>query len=261
VVVTAEGAPTASGPKAPPAGLLPAGLIDVLDRGLSHRLQGLGVARAQGSAYLPLQVADGAQGQRHLEDGLGDLLQAALSDVVTAGQGGQGGGQARADAVGLDCGWDGGVAERAATQGGAVVPLVLGDLGGRRRQFRDLMPGQLGVIGARQGRQRRAAAVAVGRDEGDGTGDALRRETALQVGGVAGLGAGLVAGMGLGDRLGGTWAVGRGGVEELVALVPRRAVRSRTSASVRSATGRFRSAISASRSRHPGHVTVATTAS
>ncbi len=53
------------------AGLLPAGLVDVLDRRLPGGRQRLGVGRGQGGAHLRLQVADGAQGQRHLEDGLG----------------------------------------------------------------------------------------------------------------------------------------------------------------------------------------------
>lgn len=51
----------------------------------------------------------------------------------------------------------------------------------------------------------------------------------------------------------GAWGgLAEGGVEELLALVPSRAVRSRTSASS-SATRRFRSAISPSRCRQPGH--------
>src|SRR5262245_46121417 len=54
--------------------------------------------------------------------------------------------------------------------------------------------------------------------------------------------------------LGASGGLAEGGVEELVALAPRRAVRSRTSASS-SATRRFRSAISSSRCRQPGHAT------
>jgi hypothetical protein len=48
---------------------------------------------------------------------------------------------------------------------GPVVPLVFGDLRRQRGQLRDLMPGRLGVVRPRVGRQRFVAAVAVGGDK------------------------------------------------------------------------------------------------
>ena len=88
-------------------GQLPTGLIDVLDGGGADDVHGLGVGRGQGFAQLRLQVRHRAHSDGHVEDVLGDLLQAALADAVAAGQVAQGGGQAGADAVGLEVlrGW------------------------------------------------------------------------------------------------------------------------------------------------------------
>ena len=144
---------------------LPARLIDVLDRGLAHGLDRLGVGRSQRGAGLLGQVAHRAQRQRHVEDVFGQLLQAALAEVVAAGQVGQGGGQARADAVGLEVGRDGGVVEGAAAGAGAEVPAILGDFRRQPGQFGHLVPGRLRVVGCRPGRQGLVAALAVAGDE------------------------------------------------------------------------------------------------
>ena len=65
-------------PPAQPAGQLPTGLIDVLDRGGPDDSDGLGVGGGQGVAHLRTQVGHGPQGDGHVEDVLGDLLQAGL---------------------------------------------------------------------------------------------------------------------------------------------------------------------------------------
>ena len=95
-------------------GQLPTGFIDVLDRGGPDDLDGLGVGGGQGVAHFRAQVRHGPQGDGHVEDVLGDLLQAAVAGAVAAGEVSQGGGQAGADAVGLEVSMrDGGVVESA----------------------------------------------------------------------------------------------------------------------------------------------------
>jgi len=192
------------------AGQLPTGFIDVLDVGGADRRERLGVRRRQRRAHLGLQVRHGAHRQGDLKDVFGNLLQAPLADVVTPGEVGQRGGQARADAVGLAAAGDRGVVERAAARAGAEVALVLGDLRGHLRQFGDLMPGRLGVAGPRVGRQRLVAALAAAGDEGDHVREAFGGQAALQVGGMAGLRPGLLASGRLDDGLGGLRRVGRG---------------------------------------------------
>ncbi len=54
--------------------LAPAALVGVLHRGLTDRCLCLLIRTGQGSARLSFQRGDGAQGGRHVEDGLDDLL-------------------------------------------------------------------------------------------------------------------------------------------------------------------------------------------
>src|SRR5207237_9126351 len=130
--------------------------------------------------------------------------------AVAAGQVAESGGQAGADAVGLEVVGDGGVVDLAAAGAGAEVPLVLGDLGGHRGQLGDLVPGRLGVKGAGVGGQRLLAAAATLRDEGDDLVHAPGGQPPAQVGGVSRLPAGRLAGALLGDGFGRAGGVGRG---------------------------------------------------
>jgi hypothetical protein len=151
-----------------------------------------------------------AQRQRHAEDILGQLLQAALAEVVAAAQIRQGGGEARTDAVRLELGRYGGVVEGAAAGAGAEVTAVLGDLGGQRRHLGDLVPSGLGVVGCRPRGQQLVAAPTVVRDEVVDMLEALGWESPPEVGGVAQLSSGGASGGLLGGQLGGVERVGGG---------------------------------------------------
>ena len=155
----------------------------MLDLGPAHRLGDLGVGRRQGGGDLTLQMADRAQGHGGAEDHLGDLLDGPLAQVAAAGQKGQGGRQAWADARGPDLGGDGGVGDLAAAGAGAGLALVLGDLHGPGRQLGDLMPGRFGVVGAGRGGQRGLTAAAVRRRQDVGRVDAVGRQALPQGGG------------------------------------------------------------------------------
>src|SRR5262249_15509030 len=107
-----------------PAGLLPARLVDMLDRGRTHGSQGFGVGTLQGLAHFLRQVGNRADGDRHLEERLGDLFLAPLADVVAARQVAQRGGQAGTNTMLLDGSWDGGVGLPATARTGAGMALV-----------------------------------------------------------------------------------------------------------------------------------------
>jgi site-specific DNA recombinase len=167
------------------AGLLPAGLIGVLDRRLPHRLQGLLVGRRQRRADLLLQVGDRPQRHRGVEDGLGDFLHAALTEAVAADQVRQHRGQAGPDAVGADLGREGGPRDGTAAGTGAGVPLILGDPGGQPGQLRDLVARRRRVVGTRLLGQGRLAVCARRRHVGHRPVDALGGHQLLEVGRVA----------------------------------------------------------------------------
>src|SRR5262249_54808695 len=95
---------------------------------------------------------------------------------------------------------------------------------------------------------------------GDDAADALGRQAAAPVGGVAGLGARPLAGAGLGDWSGGPGGLAEGGSEEVDAFWPRRARKSRTSPSRESARC-CKAPMRASRSRRPGQRRLAREAS
>ncbi len=135
----------------------------MLDFGGTHGGHGLGVSRGQRLAHLLFQMADAAQGQRHVENGPSDLLDAATADAMAADQIGEGGGQVRAEAMPADVGGDGGMGDGLAGGTGACVSLVFGDVREQLRQLGDLMPRRLGVVGAGLPGQVVAAASAGGR--------------------------------------------------------------------------------------------------
>ena len=114
-------------------------------------------------AHLFFQVTDAAQRHGHVEDRLGDLLDATAADAMTADQVGQRGGQARTEAVPAEVGGDGGVGDGLAGGAGACVSLVFGDVGRQLGQFGDLMPRGFGVVGSGLLGQVVAAASAGGR--------------------------------------------------------------------------------------------------
>ena len=98
------------------------------------------------------------------------------------------------------------------------MPLVFGDLGGGLRQFGDLMPGRLGVVGAGLGRQRRLAVLAAFGEEGDGALQPLRGQAPLPVGGMSRLGSGLLARRRLDHRLGCLGWIGRRGQRRVIGV-------------------------------------------
>jgi hypothetical protein len=192
------------------ARLLPARLVHVLDRGGADRLGDLLVGRLERVAHLALQRVDAAQGDGHAEDGPDHVLEAALADVLAAGQVTDHGPQARAEGVGGDGGGDALARDVAAAGAGAGVALEFGHDGGDARQFGDLVPGRLGVAGRGPLGQGLVAALAVSRDEGDDVVDAAGRQAQAAVALVAGLTAGLASGGLLDDWGRGGRRVGRG---------------------------------------------------
>ena len=191
--------------------LAPAGLVGVLHRGVTDRRLGLLVRRGQGGTRLRFERDDGAQGDRHLEDGLDDLFHAASADVMTAAEVRHHRGQARPDDMGADLRGDRGTIEVATAGAGARVPLVLGDDGRQLGEFGDLMPGRLGVARPRLGGQR---SLAVGADRGhirhDDL-DPLWREAMAMMSGMPRLAARFPPRGCLDDRLGRPRRIGRRG--------------------------------------------------
>src|SRR5207244_1291727 len=85
---------------------------------------------------------------------------AAFAIVAGATAGSHDGGQARPDTRRPHCGREGGVVERATLRAVPRMAWVLGDAGGDRWQFGDLVPGRLGVTRPGFGRQRVVATPA-----------------------------------------------------------------------------------------------------
>src|ERR1700722_10933079 len=113
------------------ASFFPAGFIDVLDRSLLHRLLSFGVSGLQRAAPFLFEVGDGAQGNRHLENGFANFLDAAFADVGVAAEIAQGGGQTWTNGMAPKSLGDQSVVEVATASTGAEVPLELGDDNGR----------------------------------------------------------------------------------------------------------------------------------
>ena len=200
------------------AGLLPAGLVDVLDGSVGHLL-GQRLARGrQGVGHLLPQADQGAQGDLEAEHGVADVLQAAQADVLPGGQQGKRGDQARADGLGAEIGGDGFPGDVGAAGAAATVALVLGDDDGLLGKLDDLVPDRLRVAWAGLGAEVVAATGAGLGDEGDDLGDHAGGQALAGVALVAWLSAGLASGGLLlgsgrgGGRVGGGGLVGVGGV-------------------------------------------------
>src|SRR5206468_1904503 len=129
------------------ARLLPARLVHVLDRRRAHRRRDLRIGGRQRLTHLFLQTGHAAQGDGHAEDHLGDILQAALTDVVTAAEVTQNRRQARAEGVRPDLGRDDLAGNVAAVGASAGVALELGDDGTDPGQFGELVPDRIWVVG------------------------------------------------------------------------------------------------------------------
>jgi hypothetical protein len=178
---------------------------------------------------------------------------------VAAGEISAGGRQPGATAVRAEGRRDRRLGDGATAGTGPGVSLLFGDLGLEGRQFGDLEPRRRRIAG-RGGRARPAALPDTG-----GSGSGGRGMTSLtRSGGSSSFKCGGCPGWPPGWRpvgfsttgLGALRGLAEGGTDEFEELMPRRAVRSRTSASS-SATRRSNSAMRASRSRHPGHAAMA----
>src|ERR1019366_9145638 len=105
------------------------------------RLLSFGVSGLQSVAHFLFEVADGTQGDRHLENGFADFLDAAFADVGAAAEVAQGSAQTWTNALAAEFLGDQSAVEVATTSTGAGVPLVLGDDGGRLGKFGVLVAG------------------------------------------------------------------------------------------------------------------------
>ncbi len=104
--------------------------------------------RDQRDAGLLLQGHDRAQRHRNLIDGLDELLDRAFAEMESAAEVAHVRRQTRAERMGTDLGGDGGLIGQATARAGPPVSLMLGDDRGLLREFGDLMPTRLGIIGA-----------------------------------------------------------------------------------------------------------------
>ena len=100
--------------------------------------------------------------------------------------------------------------ERATLRAVPRMALVLGDAGGDRWQFGDLLPGRLGVTRPGFGRQRVVATPASRRQVTDDLVNLVGRQADRRRGRMAGLPARFAAGRLLDDGLGGGGRIGRG---------------------------------------------------
>lgn len=132
------------------AGLFPTCLIDMFGRRLLHRLLSLGVGGRQGDAHFLFQIADGAQGDRHVQDRLDEFLNASPAGMQDAAEKGQRGRQAGTTNVVADVVGNLSPGDVAAVETGAGMRLILGHLYGDHGQLDDLMPAGLGVVGRRR---------------------------------------------------------------------------------------------------------------
>jgi hypothetical protein len=189
--------------KSEPAGLAaagPAGLVDVLDRGLADAACGLRVGLVQGGSHLLFLGADRAQGDGHAQDVGQDLLDRAFAVVAAGREVADQSGEPRPEAVAADLLRDRGVGDLAAGAEPAVG-LVLGQRRGQRRQLGDLVPARRRVAGAGLGGQRMLAALARARQVVHHLVDPLRRQAVAVVTFVPFLAAALAAGGGPGAGL------------------------------------------------------------
>ncbi len=211
--------------------LAPAALVGVLHRGLTNGRLCLLIRTGQGRTGLGFERADGAQGGRHVEDGLHDFFHSPSADMKTAGEVRHHRGQAWSDDMSADLRRDLASIEVATAGADARVPLMLGD---HRRQFGEfghLMPGRLGVTRPGLGGQHR---LAVGADRGyigDDIRDPLRREAVAMVSRMSSLTARLAPLGVLTTGLGASSGLAEGGMEELDEFRFSRSWRSRTRAS------------------------------
>ena len=195
----------------PGPGLLPAGLVGVLHRGVADCLTSLVVRRDQRGAGLLLQGDDRAQRHRDLVDGLDELLDRAFAEMETSAEVAHVRRQSRPEDMGADLGGDSGLVERATAGAGSRVGLMLGDDGGLFGEFGDLMPGGLGIVGTGLARQRGLASRANRGDVGDDFIDATGRQANSVMAAMASLSSGPSSGGRLGERLGSVEGIDRGG--------------------------------------------------
>jgi len=106
-------------------------------------------------------------------------------------------------------GGDGGVVELAASRTGPGVGLMLGDESRQWGQFGDLMPGRLGVIGARLDRQGELAPRTNRREIGVDEVDPLGGQADAVMSAMPGLSAGLSSGGGFARKFGSVERIGR----------------------------------------------------
>ena len=193
----------------PGPGLLPAALVGVLRRGVAYRITGLVVRRDQGDAGLLLQRRDGSQRDRDLGGGLDQLANRSCDDMEPAAEVAHHRRQSRADDMGADLGSDRCLIERAASRTRPSVGPIFGDDGVQPGEFGDLVPGRLGVVGAKLNWQRRVAAGTDRRNRGDDCIDPVDGQAKSVMPAMPGLTSRRPPGGRLADRLGGIERVGR----------------------------------------------------
>jgi hypothetical protein len=156
----------------------------------------------------------GAQGDRHLEDGL-DLFHSPSAKMMTAAEIRHCRGQAWPDDVGADLRGNLATIEVATARAVARVSLVLGDDRRQLGEFGNLMPARLRVARSGLGRQQ---SLAVGADRGHighDLVDPLGREAMAMMSRISGLTAGLRPLGALLTGLGAPRGLAEGGIEEL----------------------------------------------
>src|ERR1022692_670924 len=159
----------------------PTGLVGGFHRGGTHRLDGVLMRRCQGRTHFLFEVAHRAQRDRRLEQILGDFLNAALADPVSARKIRQGGSQARLDAMGQDLTRNRGPRDLTATRADTCLPLIFGDHGHDLRQFNGLKACWGRVVRARCRGKFGVAMIALARHERHDGFDAVWTEQLLQM--------------------------------------------------------------------------------
>jgi hypothetical protein len=144
------------------------------------------------------------------EDGLHNLLHAALAIVVPTAEVRHDGGQTRSDDMRTDCGGDLGTVEQTALGTGSRMPLMLGHHRGDFGQLGDLVPLRFGIVGRGLIGQGTVTTQAGGGHVADDVVDALGRESLAVMTGVSRLPAGLSSGGAFDHGLGRTKGIGGG---------------------------------------------------
>jgi hypothetical protein len=198
---------------------LPARLVGKPHRRSPHRGQGLLMSGRQGSADFLFEIGHSDQGNGCAKNDVGNFLDAAFTDAVTAREVRQRAGQAWPDAVGANRGRYRRVGHDATARTGAAVSLRFGNLHRDRRQFDSLEAFGLWVVRPGLRRQRGMAACALVGHEVLDTCDPLGRQQLLEVRRMVRLSAAATFGLFLMNGFVGAEGLADGGVEELVALV------------------------------------------